>query len=372
MLRLAALVLSLATLLGVAACGQSESAGTGAPAQAVSPTIAPTTSPEVAPTSTATLAPRSTATADPTASPAQPSATPTGEVASTPTVEGVAAAPSLPAVVTDLRGNQVTVTDVSRIIPLTGDVAEIVWALGLGANVVATDTSATYPEAARALPKIGYQRQLAAEGILALKPTVVIGNEAAGPPEVLDQLRTAGTPVMIVANPPSLDTPAQKIRAVAAALGVSARGEALASQVEAEIGAAVTMARQATSAPSVMFLYVRGTNTQMIGGLATVSNGMIEAAGGTDAGAKLGIEGYKPLTAESLAAAQPDVLLLLTGGLESIGGIDGLVQIPGIAQTPAGQNRTVITLDDLYLLGLGPRTGQALRDLTLALHPELK
>lgn len=297
---------------------------------------------------------------------ATPAARPTAVAASS------AATPRLPVTVKDKDGQEVTVGDASRIVPLTGDIAEIVWALGLGANVVGTDTSATYPPEARELPKIGYQRQLSAEGILSLRPTVVIGDEAAGPPAALEQLRAAGVPVVIVPDPPSLETPARKIRAVGEALGVGAEGEQLAAQTQAEIDAALALAARATGKPKVMFLYVRGAGTQSIGGKGTSADALIAAAGGVDAGTAVGITGFKPLTAEALAAAQPEVLLLLSAGLESIGGADGLLQIPGVAQTPAGQNRRVLAYDDLYLLGLGPRTGQALRDLTLALHPELR
>lgn len=314
---------------------------------------------------------------------AEPSASPTSTVTPTPSPVGASptsevgpatpeAAAQLPVTVRDADGQEVTVADVSRIVPLNGDVAEIVWALGLGDNVVGVDTSASYPPEARQLPSIGYQRRLSAEGILSLDPTVIIGTQEAGPPEVIQQIRDAGVPVVLVEDEPSLETPGAKIRAVARALGVPGRGEALARQTEREIVEAKTLAARTTSKPRVLFLYLRGTQTQTIGGRGTDANVMIEAAGAIDAGAESGIDGYKPLTPEALVAAQPDVLLLLEAGLESVGGVEGLLQIPGIAETPAGRNRRVVALDDLYLLGMGPRTGQALRDLVLALHPELQ
>ena len=288
------------------------------------------------------------------------------------TPAGSPISPALPAVVTDVRGEQVSVEDVSRIVPLNGDIAEIVWALGLGGNVVGVDVSATYPpEATGPLPKIGYQRQLSAEGVLSLDPTVVIGNEEAGPPEVIEQIRGAGVAVVILPDPATIEAPAAKIRAVAAALGVAAAGEALAARTQAEIDGARALAATATGQPRVLFLYVRGTGTQMIGGEGSSADVLIEAAGGIDAGAEAGVEGFAPISAEAIVAAKPDVLLLLSAGLESIGGVDGLLQIPGIAETPAGQNRAVLAYDDLYLLGMGPRTGAALTELTLGLHPEL-
>lgn len=333
-------------------------------------TVRPSLTMETIPTPTVTTA--GTAATPPVSTPT-PTLPPTPEPASTstPAPSVAEAEPQLPVTVTGVDGNTVTVTDVSRIVPLNGDIAEIVWALGLGDRVVGVDISATYPPEAQELPSIGYQRRLSTEGILSLTPTVVIGTQEAGPPEVIQQLRDAGLPVVLVEDSPSLDAPGQKIRAVADALGVPNRGEALARRTEAEIAQARALAGQATSKPRVLFLYLRGTQTQMVGGRGTGADVMIEAAGAVDAGAEAGIDGYAPLTPEALVAAQPDVLLLLEAGLESVGGIDGLLQIPGIAETPAGRNRRVVAFDDLYLLGMGPRTGQALRDLVLALHPEL-
>lgn len=302
-----------------------------------------------------------------TATTAQPSPTAMAAPAGS-----TAAAPKLPATVTDKAGKAVTVTDISRIVVLSGDIAEVVFALGLGAKVVATDTSATFPAEVKALPKVGNQRALSAEGILSQQPTVVLGNESVGPPAALEQIQGAGTPVVMLATAKNLEAPAAKIRAVASALGVTADGERLASRVSAEIeDARRPLARDTGPKPRVAFLYVRGTSTLMIGGKDSGADAMITGAGGIDAGTEAGLVNFVPLTAEALAAANPDVLLLLSAGLASVGGIDGLMGLPGVAQTSAGQARRVLAYDDLFLLGLATRTGPALAELVNGLHPGL-
>ena len=283
-----------------------------------------------------------------------------------------AATPRLPATVNDKDGRPVTIGDVSRILALNGEITEIVFALGLGDNVVGIDTSATYPPQVKALPNVGYQRALAAEGILALRPSVIIGNENAGPPAVIEQIRGAGVPVLIIKYSPAVESVPDKIRAVAEALGVTERGDEIARATQREIDDARALAARATTRPKVAYLNVRGGGTQQIWGEGTSGAAMIAAAGGVDAGTQAGIKGSKPLTAEAIVTMQPDVLLVLTASLESVGGVDGLLQIPGIAQTPAGRNKRVLQYEDQYLLGMGPRTGQALLDLVQALHPELR
>jgi iron complex transport system substrate-binding protein len=283
----------------------------------------------------------------------------------------VSTSPQLPVTVTDVNGSEVTVTDVSRIVPLSGDVAEIVWTLGLGENIVGVDVSAVYPPELQQLPQIGFERQLSAEGILSLNPTLVIGKEQAGPQAALDQVRAAGVPVVIIAEPQTIEAPVAKILAVAEALGLPEAGEALAAKTGLEIEEARELAAQATSKPKVLFLYVRGGGTQLIGGEGSVADALIEAAGGTDAGVAAGIQGFMPMTAEAIVAAQPDVILVPQSGVDSIGGIDALLEIPGVAETPAGQERRILAYDDLLLLGMTPRTGAMVRQLALDLHPEL-
>jgi iron complex transport system substrate-binding protein len=189
---------------------------------------------------------------------------------------------------------------------------------------------------------------------------------------VIEQLKTAGVPVVIVPEYKTLNAGARKLRIVGKALGVPNRGERLARQVESQIKIARREAASTSAKPKVAFLYLRGTQVQMIGGRGSGADAMIAAAGGRDVGAASGIDGFKPFSAEALIAAQPDVLLLLTAGLQSVGGVDGLLRLPGVAQTPAGRARNVVHFDDLLLLGLGPRTGKALRLLIRGLHPQLR
>ena len=283
------------------------------------------------------------------------------------------AAPELPVTVSGADGEEVTVDDASRIVPANGDIAEVVFALGLGDSVVATDVSATYPPEADALPEIGYQRTLLAEQVLGLDPSVVVANPDAGPPEVLDQLRTAGVPVVVLDYPHDLDGPAAKIRLVAAALGVPARGEELARSVTAAIDAASASAESLVSAagdrPRAVFLYLRGSNVQQVGGRGSGVDALLAAAGAVDVGVELGVDEFQPLTDEALIEAAPEVLVVTTSGLESVGGVDGLVELPAVAGTPAGRDRRVVAVDDQLLLGLGPRTGEALEQLVAELHP---
>jgi iron complex transport system substrate-binding protein len=201
---------------------------------------------------------------------------------------------------------------------------------------------------------------------------VILASENAGPPEALDQIRGAGVPVVLIPAGVDLNAPAQKIRAIGAALGVPETAETLAAQTQREIDEAKTLAARATTQPRVMFLNMRGTTVQQISGRNAPAKALIEAAGGIDAGAAAGIVGYQPITAEALVSGQPDVFLMFSGGLTSINGVDGLLAMPGVAQTPAGQAKRVLHYEDQYLLGFGPRTGQALRELALDLHPELR
>jgi iron complex transport system substrate-binding protein len=261
---------------------------------------------------------------------------------------------------TDDRGKTVEILSTERIIPLDGNVAEIVFALGLGDRVVATDISAVYPAEADALPEIGYQRALAAEPIAAFEPTVVIGTDLAGPAEVLDELERLGIPVVIVPAPPTKEGPAIKIRAVGAALGVEEEADSLAARVESEIAEAARMGRAASVRPRVLALYVRGSNTQLVLGEGSGFDWIIDVAGGIDVADDLGVIENAAINIEAIIAAEPDVIVVPELGLASVDGAEGLLAIPGLAETPAGRRGAVLSYEDQLMLGNGPRTGQFL------------
>lgn len=258
----------------------------------------------------------------------------------------------------------------SRIVSVGGGVTEVVYALGFGANVVGVDTSSVYPEAATKLPQVGYQRQLSAEGILSLKPTLVLASTDAGPPAALDQLKSAGVTVVSIPADATVAGASARVRAIAQSLGVIERGEAIVQRLETDLASARSLTARVQSKPKVLFIYARGAGTLNVSGTATAADEMIRLAGAENA--VTAYEGFKPFTAEAAVAAAADVLLLPARGLDSLGGADGLLALPGIAMTPAGRAKRIVTMDDLYLLGFGPRTGLAVQELAHQLHPELR
>ena len=270
--------------------------------------------------------------------------------------------------VVDARGKAVEVRSVERIVSLDGITTEILFALGVGEKVVGRDDSSYYPPEAQRLPSVGYQFRLSAEGILSLKPTLVIGREDVRPKEVVEQLERAGVAVVLVPATPSVEGAKAKIRTVAQAVGRVEQGEALVRALERDL--LLLKAFQAQHAPKgrlkALFLYLRSPGTTYVCGEGSTPVGVMALAGLDNAAQ--GIRECKPMTAESVVAARPEVIVVFKMGLESVGGLEGLLKLPGVAQTPAGEKRKVVTMDDLYLGSFGPRAGRAALDLFRAAY----
>ncbi|WP_165985956.1 ABC transporter substrate-binding protein [Streptomyces sp. YIM 98790] len=282
---------------------------------------------------------------------------------------GPAPEPRLPVTVTSADGREVTVTAADRIVPLSGGLSEIVFTLGLGGGVVARDISTTFAEAGE-LPLVTRGHDVSAENVLALHPDVVLAESTTGPAEAVEQIRAAGVPLIVFGPAGELGDVDGRIRAVARALGVPEAGEELVARTAERIEAARRGVPETGERPRVAFLYLRGSaSVYLLGGAESGAVSLIEAAGGRDAGAESGLEkDFTPLTSEALAAAAPDVILVMRKGLESVGGVDGLLEIPGIAQTPAGTDRRIAVVEDGMLLGYGPRTDRVLALLVAQIH----
>lgn len=291
----------------------------------------------------------------------------------------VSPTPALPVTVTDMQGSEVTVTDASRILALDmhGTLARIVFELGLGDNVVGRDTSSTFAEIADRPLVTSNGHELAAEAILDLAPTVILTDTSLGPWDVVLQMRDAGIPVVVLDPKRDLSTVPTLVRDVAHALGVPEEGALLAERTDAAVQA--KLAEIAAVAPQdpaeklrIAFLYVRGqSGVYYMFGDGSGVEALVVGLGGIDVSREVGLDGMRPLNDEGLVKAAPDVILMMTKGLESVGGVDGLLtQLPAVASTPAGQTRRIIDMPDSQVLAFGPGTAEVLDALAVALYAE--
>ncbi|SDP08228.1 iron complex transport system substrate-binding protein [Rhodoferax sp. OV413] len=248
-----------------------------------------------------------------------------------------------------------------RLVTVGGAITEIVYALGAEAQLVGTDTTSLYPLAAQNTPKVGYMRSLSAEGLLALKPDAVIGTTEAGPPVVMDQLRSAGVKVDLIASDHSWAEVQRKLQAVGRGAGREAQARALQVRLDADWAATQQLVAQFKGRkPKVLFILSHSSTVQ-VAGEKTAADAMLRFIGAQNVMA--GFNGYRPMTAEAMAAAAPDLILTSTQGIDAQGGIDKFWSRPELALTPAFKTKALVHLDALELLGFGPRMPATVRAL---------
>lgn len=247
-----------------------------------------------------------------------------------------------------------------RIISLGGAVTEAVYALGAENMLVATDTTSLYPDAATRTPKVGYLRQLSAEGVLSLRPDAVIGAGEAGPAIVLDQLRAAGVQVETVQATHDWAEVMAKLRMAGRATGKQAEAEALAQQLQQQWQAVQADVARARSKPRALFILAH-SGTPQVAGSGTAAHALLTMAGASNA--VQAFKGYRALTAEAMAAVAPQLIVTTTQGLEAMGGIDAFWKRPELALTPAYGRRALVAMEANHLLGFGPRLPSAVRQL---------
>lgn len=258
-----------------------------------------------------------------------------------------------------------TKTEAHKIVSLNGAVTEIVAALGHEKEIIGVDVTSTFPENIKTTAKdLGHVRTISVEQIVALKPTVILATEKDLSPELAEKIKGAGIEAHIFKQD---FTPEGSKKLIADVAGVLKHADfkALTDKIDADLAKVQPIAK----APKVLFIYARG-NVCMVAGTNTPIEKTIALAGGQNAITEF--EDYKPMTPESLVKANPDVFLLFTSGLESIGGIDGLLKMPGIDKTNAGKNKKVIALDGALISGFGPRVGEGAAALNAELVKAVK
>lgn len=288
---------------------------------------------------------------------------------------------TLPTTVTsygqDGSEEQVEITETSRVVSLdiAGSIAATIWALGFSETLVGVDQSTTFPGTEDIETVTSGGHTVNAEAIIGLDPDVVITDGSVGPRDVIEQLTDVGIKVVFVENEASFDGAEELTRQVAEVYGAPEVGDDLAAQISddidnkiAEISAMVP--EDEDDQVRMLFLYLRGNaGVYYMFGSESGADDLISALGGVDVADELGWEGMKPMTDEALVAANPDLILTMSGGIESVDGIQGLLEEkPAVAVTVAGEHERIVDMEDGLILSFGPRSADVLDALARAVY----
>ncbi len=276
--------------------------------------------------------------------------------------------PAFAAKVVDSSGRTVDIKDASRLLSIGSDTTEILYALGLGDKIVGVDATSLYPAEATRKTNVGYMRALSTEGVLSTGATLILATAQAGPPEVMKALKSA--PIALVSLPENenRDSLVDKIRLVGKAVGAESRAEELAKSVSAKFDVVDAQRAKITKPARVIFIMSVNDGRASIAGAGTTADLMIRMSGAENVASK--INGYRPLSSEALIELAPDAIVTMQRpGVDDMG--KQIAQLAAVQSTPAGKSNNIITMDALYLLGFGPRTPDAAKELMERLYPDL-
>jgi iron complex transport system substrate-binding protein len=274
-------------------------------------------------------------------------------------------------VITQADVNSISITPVeeltdARIVALANGAAELIAAMGYLDNLVGRDIASSTIEL-KDIPVVTSGHQVIPETIIAVQPTLVIVDDATGPGSAITKLESAGIRIVNISQSWNLADLLIKIKELGAALGAPQSAALLQKVLAESVDGTLAGATSADKQLKVAFLYLRGTSSiYLVGGQGSGADYLINATGAIDIGAKQLAKPFTPLTAETMAQLNPDLILVMIEGLESVGGVSGLVELPGIAQTQAGKNRQVVAVDDSLLLSFGPRTPSLIEKMAAA------
>lgn len=251
-----------------------------------------------------------------------------------------------------------------RIITLGGAITETVVDLGFEKQIIAVDVTSEFPEGIKKMPKVSKNRSVSAEGLMAFRPDLIIAPYGDVPYGVIQSLKGAGIQFVAIKQEYSVKGALQFIREIGTALGVKEKGNKLALETGQRINKALRIVKLSKKKPEVLFIYARGTGTMTVAGKGSNMDAMITLAGGRNAIQEF--NRYKTYSTEALVNANPDVLFLFDFGMESLGGNNGLLKMPGVAYTNAGKNKRIAAMDGPLMINFSTRLDQAI----LALHKE--
>ena len=257
-----------------------------------------------------------------------------------------------------------------KIITAGSAITEVVCALGHCDDIIATDRTSVFPEKMLSLPSIGYRNSINAENIIAQGPDLILAEEGYVKAEIIDQLQSTKIEFHALLDPISFEDTKTLIRKIAKILEVEAKGEQLIESMESEWIEIESSLSKVSTNPKLLFVLAHRPGSQMIAGSQTFAENLFKMAGSQNAVPQ--IKGFKPLNAEALIKADPDYVVFGNNGLAGVGGKEGALSIPGMAQTTAGRKLQFVSLDLVMMSNFGPRLMQAIKELAGQIHPEMQ
>ncbi|MEM1154902.1 MAG: ABC transporter substrate-binding protein [Pseudomonadota bacterium] len=262
--------------------------------------------------------------------------------------------------ITLVAGLSATAFAQDRVVSVGGDVTEIIYALGEGNRIVASDSTSVYPPEAEETPKVGYVRNLSAEGVLSVEPDLILISGAAGPPPALQLLEASGVPIISMETAYTVEAIIEKTQRVAEALGATAAGEALVQQIEQDWAQAQSVLAEAEPM-TILFFATPPDGSPLAAGTETAAQGIIDLLNGTNVFGSY--SGYKPLSMEAAVAANPDIILVMHHHADRVGGMDSVKTHPALSLSPAAMADQIYPVDQVTVMQFGPRTPAAVGQL---------
>jgi iron complex transport system substrate-binding protein len=256
-----------------------------------------------------------------------------------------------------------------RVVCISKQLTEMVFALSLGHTIVARDLTSTYPDSAKLLPTVGYHRMLSAEGIISMNPDIVIHSNDIGPETVLPQLEKAGVKIKAFGGANTYDSAKILLRELGQFFGVGARADSIIKKMDADMEKVIAAEKKITDTPSVMIIHYGQANNIffVMSGRKGAGDHMIALAGGKPA--LYDSKGARQISAESVALANPDIIIATDFGFDKMGGAEKFKDVPGVGLTNAAKNNRIYRFEEHDLVYFGPRTGANVLKLMNLIHP---
>ncbi len=244
--------------------------------------------------------------------------------------------------------------DRSRIVSAGGSVTEILFLLEAQENIIALDVTSNYPEKAKTYTSIGYVRGLSAEGVLSVRPSLVIGEDDMGPVNTIQQIQEAKVDVRVIKETQTAEGIIDKIYCIASIIDKRLLAEKIIKNKIMPAVIKLNKTKEKNKKKKIMLVLSMNGSSPIVAGKGTSGDSFIKMVGGKNIFDSF--EGWKPVSAESIIKENPDYILLPKKDLHKNSKVNSIAKDPIFSNTTAGKNNNFIFEEGMAMLGFGPRT----------------